>query len=414
MGTKWKPTKFPGVRYREHPTRKHGVPKDKYFSIRYQKDGKRKEEGLGWASEGWTVTKAALILAELKSANATGNGPTRLSEKREQAETEKRNQMLNSMTYGRFFKETYFPQSKANKSWRSWSREEQFYRIWISPVIDQKTLKAISPLDLEKIKRNMSKAGRSPRTIHYCLATIRQVFNSAKLLGIFEGDNPVSKVKKPKVDNKRLRFFNMDEAERLLKNLRLRSRQLHDMAILSLHCGLRAGEIFSLTWADVDIERRLLVIRDSKSGKNRHSFMTTEVAHMLSSTDQGADSELIFKNRNGGKVKEISNAFGRAIKELGFNEDVVDKRYLATFHTLRHTYASWLVENGTDLYTVKELLGHSTLSMTERYAHLSKGRLRQAVEKLDKTLPKHNDRRDSVDHFQNWETGTQAPDERLD
>ncbi len=55
MGTEWKSTKFTGVRYREHPTRKHGIQKDKYYAVRYQKNGKRKEEGLGWASQGRLV-----------------------------------------------------------------------------------------------------------------------------------------------------------------------------------------------------------------------------------------------------------------------------------------------------------------------------------------------------------------------
>ncbi len=60
MGTKWNSTKYPGVRYREHKSRKHGIRPDQYFAIRYQKDGKRKEEGVGWASEGWTPSNVAL------------------------------------------------------------------------------------------------------------------------------------------------------------------------------------------------------------------------------------------------------------------------------------------------------------------------------------------------------------------
>src|SRR4030067_919470 len=89
---KWKKTKFPGVRYYDHPTRKHGIQKDRYFAIRYQRDGKRHEEGIGWASEGWTAEKAANELAELKKAHTLGTGgPTSLNEKRE-VEKEKREQ----------------------------------------------------------------------------------------------------------------------------------------------------------------------------------------------------------------------------------------------------------------------------------------------------------------------------------
>jgi len=83
MAYKWISTKFPGIRYRVHPTRKYANKPDKYFAIRYQAEGKRKEEGLGWSSEKWTAEKAALALAELKKAHTTGEGPTRLTEKRE-------------------------------------------------------------------------------------------------------------------------------------------------------------------------------------------------------------------------------------------------------------------------------------------------------------------------------------------
>ena len=389
MGTRWKSTKFPGVRYREHSTRKHGVRMDRYFAIRYQSDGQRKEEGLGWASQGWNIQKAALVLAELKNAQTTGVGPKRLSEKRELANTKSERREANSITYDRFFKHTYFPNAKANKSQRSWRREEQLHRLWISPVIGEKILKQVSPIDLERIKSNMTKAERAPRSIRYCLATIRQTFNYARLLGLYKDDNPVSKVKKPKVDNRRLRFLRKDEADRLIQKLKMKSQQLHNMALLSLHCGLRAGEIFNLTWVDVDIERGILMIRDPKGVKNRAAFMTSEVKKVLDSLDRGNDSESVFKARDGKKIRVISNAFSRVVKEMGLNENVADKRYLVTFHTLRHTFASWLVENGTDLYTVKELLGHSTLAMTERYSHLSNGALQRAVKNFDKILFKY-------------------------
>ena len=90
MAIKWNSTKYPGVRYREHKTRKHGIKPDQYFAIRYQKDGQRKEEGVGWASEGWTPSKVALKLAELKAAATTGEGETRLSEARAKFEAKKK------------------------------------------------------------------------------------------------------------------------------------------------------------------------------------------------------------------------------------------------------------------------------------------------------------------------------------
>src|SRR5664280_62289 len=91
MSAKWISTKFKGVRYYEHPIRKHGVGKDKYLSIRYQRDGKRIEEGIGWTSEldpkdnkKWTPEKAAVLLSELKeAAKGLKQGPSRLAERRD-------------------------------------------------------------------------------------------------------------------------------------------------------------------------------------------------------------------------------------------------------------------------------------------------------------------------------------------
>ena len=196
----------------------------------------------------------------------------------------------------------------------------------------------------------------------------------------------MSKVKKPKVDNKRLRFLNKDEADRLLQDLKQRSQQLQDMALLSLHSGLRADEIFSLIWSDVDIERGIMMLRDTKGGPNRPAFMTEKVKDMFRSLERKGPSDIVFTNRNGGKIKEISNAFGRAVKDIGLNDGIEDKRYRVCFHTLRHTFASWLVEDGTDLYTVQKLLGHSTLAMTERYTHLAENTLQAAVKSLDRKI----------------------------
>ena len=83
MKVQWQQTSFPGVRFYEHPTRKHGVSPDKNFFIRYKFQGKRHEEPIGWTSESWTARKAANELAELKKNHTTGEGPVSLAEKRE-------------------------------------------------------------------------------------------------------------------------------------------------------------------------------------------------------------------------------------------------------------------------------------------------------------------------------------------
>lgn len=389
MARNWIKTAFVGVRYREHDTRKHGVRPDRYFSVRYKLDGKDKEEGLGWSSQGWTAQKAAEKLAKLKEAQRTGEGAITLAEKRQQAaaarhaEAEARAvEERENITLAQAW-EKYLPVAQANKAAHTAYAEEAAYRLWLSPTLADKPLRDIKPIHLERIKKTMSEAGRSAQTIRHVLAALRQVFNFAKRHGLYAGDNPVSLVKKPSADSRRLRFLTHDEADRLLAALVERESNVHDMALLALHCGLRAGEIFSLTWGDVDKDRGVLILRDTKSGKTRAAYMTEAVAAMLAGTDRRGPNDLVFPSANGGRIVQISETFNRVVTALGLNDGVTDPRQKVVFHTLRHTFASWLVEQGIDLYSVKELMGHGTLAMTERYSHLSPDKLRRAVKALE-------------------------------
>ena len=386
-------TIYPGVRYREHASRRfNGVP-DRYFFIRYRLHGNLREEGLGWASEGWNAKKASVILAKLKGAHVTGEGPQTLSEKRqlakergEQEAAEKRRREREQLCFEKIFMDTYFPQAQANKGLRSCQREQSLFRLWISPVIGRIPLKDVTGFHLEKIKKNMADAGLTPRSIRYALAVVRQVFNFARSHNLFHGENPTAKVKIPRADNRRHRFLSREEADQLFAALAFKSHQVFEMALMSLHCGLRAGEIFSLTWGDIDLDKGMMVLRDTKSGRNRVAFMTEDVKEMLAKKPRGGNDDLVFPGRGGIRVNVISRSFDRAVRELGLNDGVTDPRQKVVFHTLRHTYASWLVESGVDLYTVKTLLGHSTLAMTERYSHLGNGTLQNAVRLLEKNI----------------------------
>jgi integrase len=393
MGTKWRTTKYPGIRFREHATRRHGVVKDRYFSIRYQRDGRRQEEALGWASEGWTAEKAALQLAELKKAALTGEGPARLAEKREAAEAEKQarkkqeaEEKKAALTFGEIFKEKYLPHIRQNRrNPQSAENEETLFRLWVAPVIENRPLAEIAPLQLEKIKSSMLKAGKAPRTVRYALEMIRQVFNYAERNSLFDGANPVKKINLPSPDNRRMRFLSREEAEALLKDLANRSKDTHDMAALSLYAGLRFGEITALQWADVDIEQGILLLRDTKSGKTRAAFMNDEIKAIFESRPKGIPASYVFPDKkHGGRIGKISSSFLRAVNKLGLNEGIEDQRQKFTFQGLRHTFASWLVQDGTDLFTVKELLGHADYAMAIRYSHMGAKNLRSAVNRLSK------------------------------
>lgn len=397
MSNPWKGTKYPGVRFREHPDRKHGLGPDRYFAIRAQVGGKRREEGLGWASEGWSAQKAAAVLADLKKAHTTGEGAKTLQEKRGIADAEREAEQVElerlereNVTFTRIFYDYYLPAQRLNKSKSSCDKEEGFVRNWIGPAFGDKPLKAVVAFDLERLKKTMMDAGKSPKTIHYVLGATRQVFNFASRNALYAGDNPVRLVKKPVTDNRRIRFLTHEEAQRLLDAIAEHSQDVHDMALLSLHTGMRAGEIFSLTWGNVDLGREVLTLLDTKNGKTRSAFMTREVKDMIEARRHGdiTANSLVFPSRKGCKIVEISNVFQKIADETGLNKGVTDRRLRVVFHTCRHSFASWLVEQGVDLYTVKELMGHKTLAMTERYSHLAPDHLRRAMKTLEAGMAK--------------------------
>ena len=386
-------TIYPGVRYREHPTRKFNGKQDRYFFIRYHRQGKLKEEGVGWASENWNAKKASQELAKLKESIRLGTGPQSLSEKRkllqekrdsEKAEKERLDR--ENISFSHIFTNIYFPQAQNNKDPESCRREQDLFKGWISPVIGDLPLKDISPFHLERIKKTMANADLSARTIRYALAVIRQVFNFAKFNNLFTGESPTTKVKMPQADNRRYRYLSHEEADRLLARLSHENSQLYEMALISLHCGLRAGEIFSLNWSDLDFENGSMFLRDTKKRRNRTAFMTQAVKEMLASKDRDGKDVLVFCDNERKQFNEISRTFERVVKDLGFNTGITDRRHKVVFHTLRHTYASWLVESGVDLYTVKKLMGHSTIAMTERYAHLGDSTLQSAVKVFQNNL----------------------------
>lgn len=386
----WIKGKLPYVEYRIDKNRpKVGVNFDRYYRVRFKALGKTHVIVLGHWSAGLSEQEAYNKAEKYKANIKAGQHPQSWKEEQEmqraEAEAEeerKKQEAVNNITFGRFW-ETY-NKTQQHKTKRTMLTEQSHYSLWLKPVLEYLPMRQIKPFHLEKVKKNMFDAGKSPKTVQYCFATFRQVWNAARIEDRVSGDSPTKKVKLPRFDNKRLRFLTPDEADKLLKALAEKSQQLHDMALLSLHCGLRAGEIFRLCWGDVDLKNETLTIRDSKSGKTRYAYLTQATKGMLESLNENQKSDqYVFISRFGEKVTEVSNSFERVVKSTCLNEGVSDRRQKVTFHTLRHTFASWLVQDGTDLYVVKELLGHHSIQLTERYSHLQPDGPKRAIKLFD-------------------------------
>lgn len=246
---------FPGVRTKECI---RNNKKDIYFSIRYTRNGKQYEESIGYKSEGFTAAQAYEILSELKRDIKTGKALS-LREKTEQREQEKIANEAANMTFSELFEEYYQPhiQNKDKKS--TYDREVHLYKKWLKPVLGGVKLNLISRISLIRLLQPMEKKRLSNRSKNYAIALTRQVFNFAIRNELFAGDNPAARFDElKKEDNRRMKFLSDEELNNLLEELKKHSYSVYLMALISADCGLRAGEIFKLTWADVSLEEKML------------------------------------------------------------------------------------------------------------------------------------------------------------
>ena len=149
------------------------------------------------------------------------------------------------MTIGAFWDSHYYPDALHSKK-SAESKEKLFrnkIRLWIGNI----PLRDLRKLHVDKVANSILQPGLPPRTAQYAVAVISLLWNAAFSMDLVTGENPVRKVRKPKVDNRRLRFLSPEEATALLELTAKVSHDLHDECILALYIGLRAGEIHGLT-----------------------------------------------------------------------------------------------------------------------------------------------------------------------
>ena len=236
-----------------------------------------------------------------------------------------------------------------------------------------KYLHEITPQVIEKFKAERLKEVSSS-TVNRALATLKSLFNRAIDWGEYDGANPVKKVKFLKEPNHRLRFLEKEEIAKLIDSS---PEHLIPIVIVAVNTGMRLGETLNLKWKDVDLKREILYLYNTKNGKRREIPINDQVKAALIKI-QNPKNEYVFCREDGSLIRDIRKPFFTALKKSG----IINFRW----HDLRHTAASHLVMAGIDLNTVRELLGHSSLEMTLRYAHLSPNHKKRAVDVLSQHL----------------------------
>jgi len=219
---------------------------------------------------------------------------------------------------------------------------------------------------------------RAPATVVRYLAALSHVLSVAVKEWGWLDDNPMGKVRKPAEPRGRVRFLSDEERGRLLEACKAADDPtLYPIVVLALATGMRQGEIMGLTWADVDFERGRVVLHNTKNGERRAPPLSPHVREVLAewAKVRRLDTPLVFPRPTKGAPTFPHRAWARAVAAA----ELEDFR----FHDLRHSCASYLAMNGASLMEIAEVLGHKTLAMVRRYAHLSDGHTAGVVERMN-------------------------------
>ena len=261
----------------------------------------------------------------------------------------------------------YLEWAKKNKV--TWEREKDRIK-WLVGFFGSKPLSELSSWNIERYKSSR-RSSVSPRTVNIELAILRKMLNLAvdwKLLQF----SPMKGVSLLRQQDRPFRILDENEEASLLA---VASPHLRDIVIVALHTGLRKGELLGLAIQHVDLgSYPLLTVAQSKSGKSRTVPLNDTARAALRRQIGTRKTGHVFLYR-GRPIASVNVAWYAALKRAALSG--------LRFHDLRHTFATRLVRARVDLVTVQQLLGHSTIHMTLRYAHASSESNRQAVFALE-------------------------------
>jgi integrase len=187
--------------------------------------------------------------------------------------------------------------------------------------------------------------------------------------------NPAARIKRKAEHNDRIRFLSDAEEKKLTAVIHANWPHYLPVFLISVHTGMRAGEQFGLEWSSVSLARKHITLHKTKGGKTRHIPLNAIAlaAFKTLHTNQHSHGP-VFLNTERDPLRSARDWFEPAVEKAGLRD--------YTWHCNRHTFASRLVMAGVDIRTVAQLMGHSTIQMTMRYAHLAPEHTQSAVDRL--------------------------------
>ena len=274
------------------------------------------------------------------------------------------------------------PFSQLLEEYREYSKHRKMETTYSRDLSTIKTLKdelgavnvrEITAVKVQALQTKWKDDGYSNKTVNNRSVVLGAILKYGKELN-YVHDLP--KIAKFKVDSKRPEFFTEQEMDKILSTA---NPFLRRCLMVFLYSGLRAGELKRLKLCDIDIKNRLIRVEVSKS----HKFRTIPISNNLEPTimeiiKNKTDGQVyLFEHNEGMPVSDFYHRFKKHLKSLGI------KGHL---HKLRHTFASWLVQNNVPIYDVQHLLGHASVLTTQRYAHIRMDNLKKAVDSLPEAM----------------------------
>ena len=277
--------------------------------------------------------------------------------------------------------------AKAVKPYLAWWKEQigpyLLSDITRSLIIEKRELLTQGLVINKKVQRPTRKPKlRSSATANRYMVALSTAFTMAVNEWEWLQDHPLQRIAKLPESRGRVRFLDDGERTSLLEACRgINSPHLHFLVVLALSTGARHGELISLRWRNVDLKRNVIVLHDTKNKERRVLPLAHHALEMIRERHQARTlvTDLVFPSPQDPKRAWQSNAAWKtAIEKAG----ITDFR----FHDLRHSAASYLAMNGASLAEIAEVLGHKTLAMVKRYAHLSEAHTAKVVERMNVSI----------------------------
>lgn len=344
------PTSYTGIFYKEIINDEKKVV-DKVFIIRYKDEiGRDKQKTIGKYSQGIRIPYCKAIRDETIVK-------IKLGEILPKATAQKTKYTVHDLAT------KWLDLKKANKTYEG---EFQRYTATLKGLVGSKIAEHMKQQDIINLQAELMKLGYAPSTIQHFITMLSGVYQFAIDEKLIKTSNPCENLKTIKFNNERERYLTTEEIN-ILREAVSDELELLIFTEIALSTGARLGSILEMTKSDIDFENGNIKIINFKSSDKYTGYLNSNCLELL--------KQHCKTLKKGQKLFSVTRSYIsykiRGKMKTLFNQDVTNDYQKVVIHTLRHTFASHLAINGCPIYTIKELMNHKTIEMTERYAKLA-------------------------------------------